>query len=92
MKLFDQAHEKSKNLIDFKFDDKVYTIRRNLMIVSSIVIALTFMSPLAQGSYEINIGVIKGVMEKPEYVSYFLAITCIYYLLWFYIHCKKILP
>ena len=90
MTTLDQALEKSRRTLDFEFDDKLYAIRRNLMVASSVVIGSTFLSPPKNGLYEVNVGVLKGVVEKPEYISYFLALVCIYYLVWFIVHCRKV--
>ncbi len=90
MNVLYMALERSKRALHFSFDDQLYAIRRNLMIASSVVIGSTFLSPPKDGVYEVNIGVIKGVVEKPEYISYFLALVCTYYLLWFYVQCRKV--
>lgn len=89
MSLLHEALEKSARTFKFSFDEKAYTIRRNLMVSSSIVVGATFVSPPANGIYEINLGIIKGNLEKPELVWIFLAVICIYYLIWFYIHCRS---
>lgn len=89
MTVLDKALERSKKTLEFDFDDKLYAIRRNLMIASSIAIGATFLSPPQEGFYVVNIGVLNGAVEKPEYISYFLALVCIYYLIWFYVHCRK---
>ncbi len=88
MKAYHLVQERMKEDFKFKFDDKSYAIRRNLMIASTIVIASTFVSPPPGGEFEVNIGIVKGVLKNPEYLYYFLGISCIYYLLWFYIHCR----
>lgn len=90
MSALDKALERSRKSIEFNFDEKLYVIRRNLMIASSVVVGSTFISQPKGGMYEVNIGVIKGAVEKPEYISYFLALVCFYYLSWFYIHCRKV--
>jgi hypothetical protein len=90
MNIYDVVHEKTKKSLNVVFDDKLYSIRRNLMVVSTIVISSTFISPLKAGSYEVNIGLIKGILEEPVYLYYFLAVSCLYYLVWFYIHCRSV--
>lgn len=89
MTLLHEALEKSVRTFNFPFDEKVYTIRRNLMVSSSVVTASTFISPPTNGTYEVNLGVIKGNIETPELVWIFLAVICFYYLIWFYIHCRS---
>ncbi|MFT6908356.1 MAG: hypothetical protein ACJAS1_005053 [Oleiphilaceae bacterium] len=91
MELGSRALQKSSQLQRFDFDDQTYTIRRNLMIFSSISIAATFVSPLdTTGKYEVNMGIIKGVINEPILLYLFLAVTCLYHLVWFYIHCQKL--
>ena len=86
-----RALTESIEKLRFNFDDRTYTIRRNLMISSSLAIASTFLSPLeSEGKYEVNLGVIKGVVESPVHLYLFLAVVCIYYLFWFHLHCKKL--
>jgi len=76
--------------LKYNFDDKLYSIRRSLMIASTIVIAASFISPGKNGVFEVNIGLIKGVLQHPELLYYFLIISCLYYLIWFYIHCRYV--
>lgn len=91
MNLGRQALQDSRKLQRFDFDKHTYTIRRNLMIISSLAIASTFISPIVStGKYEINIGIVKGTIDNPILLYIFLAISCIYYLIWFYIHCKRL--
>jgi len=90
MTLLDQALNLSQESIEYEFDDKLYTIRRNLMVISTVTIASTFLSPPLSGKYSVNIGVIKGYLDNPEYISYFLALVCVYYLIWFHVHCRSV--
>jgi hypothetical protein len=91
MELASRALQRSSQLQKFEFDDQTYIIRRNLMIFSSLAIASTFVFPLeATGKYEVNMGIIKGVINEPILLYLFLAVTCMYYLIWFYIHCQKL--
>ena len=91
MELGSRALQKSRVLQKFEFDDQAYTIRRNLMVFSSLAIASTFVYPVTEtGKYEVNLGVIKGVINEPILLYLFLAVTCIYYLIWFYIHCQRL--
>jgi len=85
-----KALQVSTKLQRFNFDEQTYTIRRNLMIVSSLAIASTFVTPLDTGKYEINMGIIKGNIDNPILLYLFLGISCLYYLSWFVIHCKRL--
>ncbi len=90
MNVYHLVQEQTSEWLNYKFDDKLYAIRRNLMIASSIVIASTFINPPQSGVFEVNIGLVKGVLQNPLYLYYFLAISCLYYLVWFYIHCRYV--
>jgi len=90
MNLGIRALQMSTQIQRFNFDEQTYTIRRNLMIISSLAVASTFVSPLTTGKYEINMGIIKGNIDNPILLYLFLAVSCIYYLIWFYIHCKRL--
>lgn len=91
MTILASALEQSLRSFNFSFDEQIYAIRRNLMVVSSILIGLTFIKAPEGGNFEINIGIIKGVIEKPHFVYIFAAIVCLYYLLWFYAHCRGLI-
>ncbi|NRF26386.1 hypothetical protein HRJ45_15700 [Vibrio coralliilyticus] len=85
------ATRKSSQLHQFAFDDQTYKIRRNLMVSSAIGAASVFLSPIASsGLYEVNIGVMKGSLPSVIPIYIFLSTVCLYYLVWFYIHCKKL--
>lgn len=91
MNLGSIALQKSSALQRFEFDDQTYSIRRNLMVFSSLAIASTFVSPVVEtGKYEVNMGIIKGVINDPILLYLFLAVTCTYYLIWFHIHCQRL--
>jgi len=90
MNVYHLVHESTKESLKYNFDDKLYAIRRNLMLASTIVIAASFISPPDSGVFEVNIGLVKGVLKNPEYLYYFLVISCLYYLVWFYIHCRYV--
>lgn len=91
MSLAFNALNNAANEHRFNFDAQSYSIRKNLMVASSLSIALTFVSPLeGTGKYAVNLGFLKGDIDNPVLIYIFLAITCGYYLVWFYIHCKSI--
>lgn len=90
MLLAEKALQQSKVLQKFEFDGQAYTIRRNLMVSSSLAIAAAFVSPPPSGVYEVNLAIVKGVINNPILLYLFLGVVCLYYMLWFYIHCKKL--
>lgn len=89
--LYNKLLRKSTEVKHFEFDEQTYTIRKNLMLFSSLAIALTFISPFPKtGDYEVNLGIIKGVIDNPILVYIFLDFVCGYYLIWFYFHCRRL--
>jgi hypothetical protein len=83
---FTTAHQRRTK---FSFDDKTYSIRRSLMVFSTIVLASTLISPPESGFYEVNILVLKGKVEQPWLLFTFLGLILVYYLVWHIIHCRK---
>lgn len=72
------------------FDDRLHIIRRNLMLSSTVAIGISFVEPLKDGTYEVNMGLLKGSLQQPELLYGFVLIGVIYHLCWFHSHIKSI--
>ncbi len=87
-----EALDCQKNLYKYGFDAQFYKIRQALMVVSSICLGISFLSPTttAEGkSFEVNALIIKGVLDNPLYLYAFLIFTSLYYLFWFCLHAES---
>lgn len=81
-----------KNYRNIYYDDtQIYSIKRTLLIFASTAIAVTLVSPDNQGIYKINMGIIQGNLNNPLYLYLFLAVVCLYYLLWMHAHTSKLI-
>ena len=80
---------KSVPRLEFYFDDESRVIRRNLMVASTVAIVSTFVTPsMSGGAYEVNMIFLKGLVENPMLVYLLLLVVCLYYWVWFCLHCQ----
>jgi hypothetical protein len=77
----------AKHDYDCHFDDSALPLRRNLLFVSILSFASLNVAP-KDGDYSINLGVISGVVEKPEYIFIGLLCVCLYHLYMFWVKCR----
>ena len=69
----------AKHDYDCHFDDSFLPLRRNLLFVSLLSFAAMTVTP-KDGNYAINLGVIAGKIEQPEYIFIGLLSVCFYHL------------
>jgi hypothetical protein len=86
-KLCKEALLSAKHDYDCHFDDSILPLRRNLLFVSLLSFASINVSP-KDGDYSINLGVISGVIESPEYIFIGLFCVCLYHLYIFWLKCR----
>jgi hypothetical protein len=77
----------SKRLYDCNFDQSLSPLKRNLMFVSILSFAALNVSP-KNGEYNVNLGVISGVIDKPEIVFGGLLAVCLYHVYFFWVKCR----
>ncbi|MDX2367730.1 MAG: hypothetical protein QNK36_04900 [Colwellia sp.] len=77
----------SKRKYDCKFDQSITPLKRNLMFVSILSFAALNVSP-KNGDYNVNLGVISGVIDKPELVFGGLLTVCLYHVYFFWLKCR----
>ncbi|CCK75881.1 hypothetical protein OLEAN_C17050 [Oleispira antarctica RB-8] len=77
----------AKRDYDCHFDDSFLPLRRNLLFVSLLSFAAINVTP-KDGNYSINLGVIAGKIEDPEYIFIGLLCVCAYHLYMFWIKCR----
>jgi hypothetical protein len=77
----------SKRQYDCNFDESITPLKRNLMFVSVLSFAALNVSP-KDGDYNVNLGVISGVIDKPELVFSGLLAVCLYHVYFFWVKCR----
>jgi hypothetical protein len=77
----------AKRQYDCEFDQSITPLKRNLMFVSILSFAALNVSP-KNGDYNVNLGVISGVIDKPELVFGGLLAVCLYHVYFFWIKCR----
>tara|TARA_Y100000310_G_scaffold30843_1_gene29259 strand:- start:6237 stop:6983 length:747 start_codon:yes stop_codon:yes gene_type:complete len=88
--VLEQTFAQVKGSFRNDFDDRLYIIRRNLMLSSTVAIAISFVEPLKDGTYEVNMGLLKGSLQQPELLYGFVLLGVIYHWCWFHSHIKSI--
>ncbi|WP_028863994.1 hypothetical protein [Psychromonas aquimarina] len=77
----------SKRRYDCTFDQSLTPLKRNLMFVSVLSFAALNVSP-KNGEYNVNLGVISGVIDRPELIFCGLLAVCLYHVCFFWIKCR----
>jgi len=88
--VLEQAHVHIRSSFRIDFDERLFTIRRSIMVSSTVAIAASFIKPKSENGYEVNLGVIRGLVDQPQLMYLFIAFAVVYYFIWFQSHIKSL--
>ena len=87
-KLAIEAFRRCVHKYECRFDPSMSTKKRNLLFVTLLSFASLMVSP-KDGVYNINLGVISGVVEKPYLIFSGLLLVCLYHVYLYWINCRQ---